>query len=76
MRGIAFDRLDEIGNQVGAAAELDGDSAEAFFDQRAQAHQSVVENDRVEQQQAASDDDDPAFKCHGIAPFAVALPRA
>ena len=38
--------------------------------------QARVRRKELEQQQAASDDDDPAFKCHGIAPFAVALPRA
>ena len=49
--GIALHRLDQIGDEVGAAAQLDGDSAEAFLDQRAQAHQPIVDRDCVEQQQ-------------------------
>ena len=48
---IAFDRADQVRDQIGAAAELDGDPAEPFLDERPKAHQAVVDDDRVEKGQ-------------------------
>ena len=57
--GIALHRLDQVGDEVGAAAKLDGDPAEGFADQRAEPDQPIVDGDAVEQQQDDDADDDP-----------------
>ncbi len=59
--GIALHGFDQIGDEVGAAAQLDGDPAEPFLDQRAQADQPVVDAHCPEQQQ----DDE----CHSAQPM-------
>ena len=43
--GIALDRLDQVGDEVGAAAQLDGDAAERLVDQRPKPDQPVVDGD-------------------------------
>jgi hypothetical protein len=49
VRGITLHRLDQIGNQVGAAAKLDGDAAEGFADQGTKPHEPIVDGNAVEQ---------------------------
>ena len=44
---IALHRLDQVGDEVGAAAKLDGDAAERLADQRAKADQPVVDGNDV-----------------------------
>src|SRR5690349_19292938 len=48
MRGVAFDRLDEIGNEIGAALQLRFDAAPAFGDDIAPAHETVERRDAPE----------------------------
>ncbi len=62
VRGIAFDRADEVGHEVGAASELDGDPAEAFLHQRAEPDQPVVDRHAPDREQHEYDDENDAFE--------------
>ncbi len=67
--GVSLNGFHEIRNQVRAAAELHGDSAEALLHQSPQPDQPVVQRDGGKQQQDDCCDDDPADKPHAIAPL-------
>ena len=55
---IALDRLDQVGNQIGAALELRVDAAPAFGDHGAAADKPVVGEDRPQDDQYGNAEND------------------
>ncbi|ENN89004.1 hypothetical protein RHSP_02688 [Rhizobium freirei PRF 81] len=48
MAGIAFDRLDQIGNEIGAALQLHVDAGPCFLRNLARANEPIVDEDDIE----------------------------
>ena len=62
--GVAFDRTDQIGNEVVAALELDVDLRPGIFDRLTKANQRVVSSHQPKaDEQYESDQNDKNYKC-------------
>src|SRR5262247_2126151 len=59
MRGIAFDGLDQVRNELGAALELDINAAPGLVRHLARAHQAVEHDDRVKDDRRRDKNDCP-----------------
>ena len=65
---VPLNGLHEVGNEVGAAAKLDGDPAKAFLHQSAQPDETIVDADGEHQHQDDDRDNDPAHDSHAHSP--------
>jgi hypothetical protein len=60
MRRIGLHGLDQVGNEVGAPAQMDVDPAEAFAHHVAQPDEPVVDHDRVDRERDHDRENDPS----------------
>ena len=63
--GVALHRLDQVGHEIVALLELDGDVRPGLIDRLAQADEAVVDDDREERDHDDDAKDDPAAGPYG-----------